>query len=189
MVILGVAGAYLAVPVEGEAYVVELLAIACYVGNGCHLGVLSCLYGILLGRESVGVVAHGVEHVVAVLTLVARVDVAGYVAQGVAHMESRTGRVGEHVEHIELLLCGVLGDVVGLVLHPLALPLLLDFSEIVFHCRIFIFVFFRFTMHGVRLWKLKIKIIGKFFASLFQKKPLLDFQVFAIICKVTKFAS
>ena len=35
-------------------------------------------------------------------------------------------------------------------------------------------------MHGVRLWKLKIKIIGKFFASLFQKKPLLDFQVFAI---------
>ena len=31
-------------------------------------------------------------------------------------------------------------------------------------------------MHGVRLWKLKIKIIGKFFASLFQKKPLLDFQ-------------
>lgn len=39
-------------------------------------------------------------------------------------------------------------------------------------------------MHGVRLWKLKIKIIGKFFASLFQKKPLLDFQYSPLYAKL-----
>ncbi len=80
VVVFGVAGAHLTVPVKGKAYVVELLPVARYVGLCCHLGVLSCLYGILLGGQAVGVVAHGVEHVVAVLPLVARVDVAGYIA-------------------------------------------------------------------------------------------------------------
>lgn len=39
-------------------------------------------------------------------------------------------------------------------------------------------------MHGVRLWKLEIKIIGKFFAFLFQKKPLLDFQYSPLYAKL-----
>ena len=133
VVILGVAGAHLALPVEAEAYLVELLAVAGDVllrGDG---RVLSGLDGILFGGESVGIVAHGVEHVVALRALVARIDVRGDVAQGVAHMESGAGGVGEHVEHVELLLVGVSLYVVCLFRGPFLLPLLFDFSEVVFH--------------------------------------------------------
>ena len=53
MVVTGGTGAHLAVPVEAEAYLVQLLAIAVNVLEGGLLGVLACLYGILLGRKSV----------------------------------------------------------------------------------------------------------------------------------------
>ena len=48
-------------------------------------------------------------------------------------MKSGSRRVGEHVEHIKFLLVGVLGHLVGVILYPLLVPFLLDFSEIVFH--------------------------------------------------------
>ena len=98
---------------------------------------LSCLNGILLGRESVGIVAHRVEHVVALKSLEACVDVGCYVSKRVAHMQTGARRIGEHVEYVELLFLLVLSGVVGLVLNPLGLPFLLDFSEIVFHCIFF----------------------------------------------------
>ena len=41
--------------------------------------VLACLYGVLFGRQPVGVIAHGVEHVVAAQALVSGINVAGYV--------------------------------------------------------------------------------------------------------------
>ena len=43
MVILWIAGANLAVPVETETYLVELLTIAVDVGYGSNLWVLTCL--------------------------------------------------------------------------------------------------------------------------------------------------
>ncbi len=141
MVILGVAGANLAVPVEREADLVELLTVAVDVGNGSYLRMLTCLDGILLGGQSVGVVTHGVEHVEATLALVAGIYVAGDVAQGVTHVQAGSRRVGEHVEHIVLLAAGVLRHLVGLLLHPRLLPLFLNFSEIVVHCVILLFCF------------------------------------------------
>ncbi len=81
LVVLGVAGAHLAAPVEAEPYLVELLAVAVDVFHRGHLGVLPRLYGILLGRQPVGIIAHGVKHVVALQSLVAGIDVAGYIAQ------------------------------------------------------------------------------------------------------------
>ena len=75
LIIVGRAGSDLTAPVEAEADLVELLAIALDVilcGDG---GVLACLNGILLGRESIGVITHGVKHVEAIETLEARIDV------------------------------------------------------------------------------------------------------------------
>ena len=60
VIIFRVAGAHLAAPVERESDLVELLAVAVDVGHGCYLRVLSCLYGILLSGQTVGIVAHGV---------------------------------------------------------------------------------------------------------------------------------
>ena len=75
VVVVGVAGAHLAVPVERESYLVQLLAVVVDVGHGGHLGVLSRLYGILFGGQSIGVIAHGVEHVKSLLSLVPGIDV------------------------------------------------------------------------------------------------------------------
>ena len=51
-------------PVKREADLVKLLTIA---GNVllCRFGrMLSCLYGVLLSRKSIGVIAHGIEDIV-----------------------------------------------------------------------------------------------------------------------------
>ena len=95
---------------------------------------LSCLDGILLGGQSVGIIAHGVEHVKALLTLETRIDIAGNITQRMAHMQSRTAGIGEHVEHIKLLFAVVFGHLIGFLFHPSLLPFLLNVSEIVIHC-------------------------------------------------------
>ena len=141
MVIFGVACANLAVPIERETDVVQLLAVAGYVGNGGHLRVLTGLNGILLGRQSVGIVAHRIEHVVALKALEACVYVRCDVSERVAYMQTGSRRIGEHVEYVELLFVRVFSGVVGLVCHPLGLPFLLDFSEIVFHYICFCYLF------------------------------------------------
>ena len=61
MVILWIAGANLAVPIEAEANLVELLAVAVDVGHGCYLWMLTGLDGILLGWQTVCVVTHWVN--------------------------------------------------------------------------------------------------------------------------------
>ena len=102
VVIARVTGAYLAVPVKRETYLIQLFAIAADV-VGCGDGrVLPRLDGILLGRQSIAVVAHGVEHIEALQPFVAGIDVAGNVAEGVTHMQSRTTGIGEHVQHVVL---------------------------------------------------------------------------------------
>ena len=63
MVVVGVAGSYLAVPVEAETDLVKLFAVAVDILLCCDCRVLSCLYGILLCRESVCIVTHRVEYV------------------------------------------------------------------------------------------------------------------------------
>ena len=134
VVIRRLAGAHLAAPVEGEADLIQLFAIAIDVVHRRHLRVLTRLDGVLLGRQTVGVVTHRVEHVEAAEAFVASVDVGGDVAQRMAHMQPCTGRVGEHVEHVVFRACMVLVHLVGLVGDPAFTPFLFDFSEGIFHC-------------------------------------------------------
>ena len=132
-VVTGVAGAHLAVPVKTKTYLVELLTIALDVVDGGDGGVLAGLYGILLCRQSVSVVSHGVEHVEALLSLVTCIDVGCDVSERVSHVKACPGGVGEHVEHIEFLTVLVFGHLVGLPFNPALLPFFLDVVEIVFH--------------------------------------------------------
>ena len=128
-----IAGAHLARPVVGETDPVHLLAVAVDVllrGDG---GMLPGLDGILLGGETEGVVTHRVQDVEALQPFVAAVDVAGNVAQRMAHMQPGPGGVRKHVEHIILGLGGVGLYAEGLAVGPVGLPFLLDFLEIVFH--------------------------------------------------------
>ena len=133
LVVAGVARAHLAVPVERETDLVQLLAVAGDVLLGRHGRVLARLDGVLLGGQAEGVVSHRVQDVEALEPLVARVDVRGDVAQRVPDVQARSRRIGEHVQHIEFGPRGVRFHLVGLVRPPAALPFGLDLLEIVLH--------------------------------------------------------
>ena len=88
MVILRVAGTNLAVPVEREANLVELLAVAVDVGYGSNLWVLTSLDSILLSRQSVSIVTHRVQYVKSVQTLVACIDIASDITKWVTYVQT-----------------------------------------------------------------------------------------------------
>ena len=88
MVILRVAGADLAIPIEAEANLVELLAVAVDVGYGSNLWVLTCLDSILLSRQTVSIVTHRVQYVESVQTLVACIDIASDITKWVTYVQT-----------------------------------------------------------------------------------------------------
>ena len=130
VVILRVASADFAAPVEGEAYLVQLFAVAVDIVDGCNCRVL---YGILLGGQSVSVIAHGIQHVEALEAFISGVDVRSDVAQRMSHVQPRPAGIGEHVEDIIFLFAFIFLHAVGLVVHPSFLPFLFNFPEIIFH--------------------------------------------------------
>ena len=129
-----IASTNLALPIKTETNLIQLRAIAVDILEGCLFRVLTCLDGILLSRKSVSIVSHRIQHVEALLTLVASIDITGDVAKGMTHVQACSTRIREHVQHIELLLVLVLHHAIGSILHPSLLPFLFDFSEIVVHC-------------------------------------------------------
>ena len=139
LVVIRRTGAHLAVPIERESYLVELLTIVVDICHCRNLRMLACLDSILLCRQSISVITHRVKHVVSTQTLVAGIDVAGDITERMANMQSRSRGIREHIEYVELLAFRVFSDFVGLLLNPFLTPLLFDFSKVVFH---FIFVFY-----------------------------------------------
>ena len=132
LVVVGAAGADFAVPVEGEAEGVELALEVLDVLGGGDLRVRAGLDGVLLGGQSEGIPAHGVQHVIAIHALEAAPDVGGGVALGMADVESRAGRIRKHVQHVELLAAVVaVHRPEGLVVRPVSLPLRLDLRRLV----------------------------------------------------------
>ncbi len=135
-VVLRLAGPHLAAPVETEAYFVQLLAVAVDIllrGDG---RMLTRLDSILLGRQAVGIVSHGMQHVEALQPLVAGVDVAGDIAQRMTHMQSRSRWIGEHVQNIIMRFGAVVFHLIHPLLAPPFLPLLLNLVVIIIHITI-----------------------------------------------------
>ena len=74
--------------------------LAAHVGDvllGGDARMLTGLDRILLGRQAEGVIAHGVQHVLALHTVVAADHIGGKVAQRVTHMQALARRIREHV--------------------------------------------------------------------------------------------
>ena len=67
---------------------------------GIDAGMLTGLDGMLFGRETKGVPAHGVKDIEVIHPLVSRDDIRGGVAFRVPHVKSSSAGVGEHVEHV-----------------------------------------------------------------------------------------
>ncbi len=124
--------------IVGEAEGTELAAHGGDVRVDRGAWVLPVLHRELLGGQAERVVAHGVEHVAVVHAHEPRVHVGADVAHRVADVQPLTARVGEHVEHVELVLArhagldsslsgpGGVGCPERVVALPAVLPLGLD---------------------------------------------------------------
>ena len=133
--IAGIGRVHLALPVVAEADALELLLEIGDVRLGRRARVLAGLDGVLLRRQAERVPAHRVQHIEAAHFLVAPDDVRRRVALGMADVQPRAARVGEHVEHVvfraarvEAGLAGI-RRVKGLPFVPHALPAGLELVE------------------------------------------------------------
>jgi hypothetical protein len=89
--------------------------------------------GILLSRQSKGIITHRVQNVKALQTLIPAVDIAGDVSEGMADMQARPAGIGEHVMHVTLGTARVVGHTIGPLVLPSFLPFPLDVPELIFH--------------------------------------------------------
>ena len=133
LVVLGVGGVDLTIPVKGEAQRLELAAEMIHVALGDDGRVDVVLHGEVLGGQTEGIPAHGVQHVVAVLAALAADHIQGSIAAGVAHMQARTRGIRKLHQCIELGLFVVDLDMEGLFVLPHLLPLGLNGLVIILH--------------------------------------------------------
>ena len=133
LVVLGICCVDLTIPVVGEAELLDLAAESVDVAISRLGRVRPRLDGVVLGRQTERVPAHGMQHVHAAHALVAAEDVGGRVTFRMPDVEPLARRIGKHVENVVLGLGRVLGDLEGLVLFPVLLPAWLDVSGFVGH--------------------------------------------------------
>ena len=140
-VIFGVAGAHLAAPVKGKTYFIELFAVTGNIFLGGLGRMLARLYGILLCGQPKGIVTHRVQHVIALVALVAGVDITGNVAQRMPHMQARAGGIGKHVQNVIFWFVAIVLGFESLVIGPKFLPLCFYLVKVIFaHFLLFLVV-------------------------------------------------
>ena len=129
----GIGGVDLTLPVVGEADRVDLAAeVGDRLGRR-DAGVDAVLDGVVLGRQPERVPPHRVEDPEALHPLPAGDDVGGGVALAVADVQPGAGRVGEHVQRVELRLRRIGGGLVQAGLAPAGLPFGFDGVVVVGH--------------------------------------------------------
>ena len=133
LIILGVGGVDLTVPVEGEAQCLELLpeVVNILLGDDGRMDVV--LHGEVLGGQAESVPAHRVEHIITVLAALAAHDIQRSVAAGMADVQARARGIRELHQCIELGLLVVDLNVEGLFVLPHLLPLGLHGLVIILH--------------------------------------------------------
>ncbi len=76
------------------------MQLAAHVGDvlfGGDAWMLAGLYGVLLGRKTKGVIAHGMQHVLTLHAVITADHIGGEIPQRVAHMQALARWIGEHV--------------------------------------------------------------------------------------------
>ena len=130
LVVARLAGLYLIVPVEGRAHVAELAFHGLDVLFGGVLGMDARLYRVVFGGQTESVEPHGVEHFPALHTQQTRVDVRQTEVVPMPEVQVRARGIGEHLQHVLLLVRAGLVEGVQTLLLPFFLPLLLYFKMI-----------------------------------------------------------
>ena len=81
---------------------------------------------VLFRRQAEGIPAHGMQHVITQHPFVASNNVGRNIALGMAHVESGTRRIREHIEDVKLGFGGVDVRTKRLMLAPVGLPFLFN---------------------------------------------------------------
>ena len=130
-VVARLVGGELARPVDRDAPLAELLAEG---GDRRVGGVARMLAGadrVVLGGQAEGVVAHRVQHAVALAAVEVRDRVADRVVLQMPDVRLAAG-VGQHLQHVGLFApVGLVGDLPGALVGPHALPARLDLARVV----------------------------------------------------------
>ena len=132
-IIIGIAGAYLTIPIVAKTYFVELFAITRDILFGSNGRVLTRLNGILLGRQPVRIKTHRMQYVITLQTLVAAIYVGSNITQRMPYMQTRSRRIREHIQYIKFRTVATIFHLVNGILFPISLPFLFDFSKVIFH--------------------------------------------------------
>ena len=119
-VIVRPAGGQLARPVIGKAQPLQLAAHVVDVRFGPFRGRHALLDRRVLGRQTEGVPAHGLQHIAPAHALVAGDHVADAVVAHMTHVQPAAG-VREHAQAVELVLIGRLADRKAIMLRPVLL--------------------------------------------------------------------
>ena len=102
-------GIDLAVPVIGEPQPLQLAAKGGNIALGDHRGMDAGPISGALGGQAKGIPAHWVQHVVALHAPHPCDHIGGGVTLGVADMQTVTGGIGKHIEHIKFGLVAQFG--------------------------------------------------------------------------------
>ena len=133
LVIVRVDGGHLTAPVKAQAQRGELLFEVGDVGPGEFFRMHMVFDGVVLGGQAEGVPAHGIQNIVALHPLFPGHDVQGGVGTGMAHVQARSGGIGELHQGVKFGLGVVIGGVKHAGFLPLGLPFLFDAVKFVFH--------------------------------------------------------
>lgn len=131
LVVLGFAGTYLAVPIEGETDFIELFAEAFDIRFGGNGGVLSGLDGVLFGRKSKRIVAHRVKYVIAGKAFISGYNIGGYISKGMAHVQTGSRGIGEHIQYVIFGFLGIFSNGIKRIFGPVKLPFGFDVLELI----------------------------------------------------------
>jgi len=133
LVVVGVGGVDLAVPVKGQAEALQLGLEARHVLTGDDLRVDMSFHGVVFRRQAEGVPAHRVEDIIALQPLFAGDDIHCRIAARMADVQALPGGIGKLHQPVELGQGEVLLGGKGVLIRPLFLPLGLNGLEIVLH--------------------------------------------------------
>ncbi len=97
-VIIRVGGFNFTVPIKRKPDFIKLLAVTFYVLFGGNGRMLSCLNGILLGRQSEWIIPHRVKHIVTTVAFIPGNNVRSDVAERMTYMQSGSWRIRKHIQ-------------------------------------------------------------------------------------------
>ena len=131
LIVAGIGGVDLAVPIKAEAQHLELLTEMIDVSLSDNSRMNVVLNGEVLSGQAESIPADGEQHVIALQALFAADDIHGRVRARMTDVQSGSRRIGELDQRIVLGLGKIIAGGKGLFLVPDLLPLLFNGSKII----------------------------------------------------------